>query len=433
MRFSTLDQWLAWQEALHPRSIELGLERVRRVWARMGGQRPAPCVVTVAGTNGKGSSVALLEAVLRAAGWRVGAYTSPHLLRYNERVRIAGEEAGDALFCRAFDRVDEARGETSLTYFEFATLAALDIFAAADLDVALLEVGMGGRLDAVNIIDADVALVTAVDLDHRQWLGPDREAIGREKAGIFRPGRPAVVSDPVPPGSLLAHARDCGALLSCLGEDYGYQRSPGAAGWDWWSAGRRFRALPLPALPGAWQLQNAAGVLMVVERLRTLLPVDRDAIEAGLRDMRLPGRCQHLVAGDVSCIVDVAHNPQATAVLADELRRRPVAGHTHAVCALLADKEIARICEIMAPAVDVWHVAGLPVARAASPAVLQAVLRALGAEVRAAHDSVAAAFRDALTLAGRDDRIVVFGSFHTAAAVLALLAEPAFGLQSDSP
>ncbi len=433
MRFASLDQWLAWLEALHPREIELGLARVRQVWNRLGAPAPAPHVVTVGGTNGKGSSVALLEAILTAAGWRVGAYTSPHLLRYNERARVAGEEVDDGLLCEAFARIDAARGDISLTYFEFGTLAALDVFARADLDVALLEVGMGGRLDAVNIIDADVAVVTAVDLDHQAWLGSDREAIGYEKAGIFRPARPAVISDPGPPASLIAQARAVGSPLFRLGHEFHYDRPREGAVWHWRSAGQHLDNLPLPALAGDWQLQNAAGALMALEWLGPVLPVDRAAIERGLRTVRMPGRCQRFLIDGVSWMVDVAHNPHAAAALADLLRREAVPGKTHAICAVLADKDAAGICRAMAPVVDVWHIAGLEVARGAPPAVLEEALASAGVAAPQVHESVESACAAAAAGAGSGDRIVVFGSFHTAASVVPLLAAGGFGVQSDSP
>ncbi|MFQ5488240.1 MAG: bifunctional tetrahydrofolate synthase/dihydrofolate synthase [Gammaproteobacteria bacterium] len=425
MRFPTLDQWLTWQETLHPREIDLGLERVQEVLGRMAVERPAPCVVTVAGTNGKGTSVALLEAMLRAAGLRVGAYTSPHLLRYNERIRIDGRPVSDDSLCQAFARVDQARGDVSLSYFEFGTLAAFDLFARAALDVALLEVGMGGRLDAVNVVAADIALVTALDVDHVRWLGSDREAIGHEKAGIFRSGRAAVVSDPQPPNSLLVHARQFQVPLSRLGHEYHYWPQPpftdAPATWSWRSAGRCYEALPLPAIAGSWQLQNAAGVLMVMERLEAFFPLGRQVIEAGLQQVHLSGRFQCFPAA-VPCIVDVAHNRQAALVLARELRQQPVAGRTHGVCAMLADKDALAVYRAMAPAVDVWHLADLTVARGAAAASLAASLDdATEGAPCTCYDTVTGAYEGAMAAAVAGDRIVIFGSFHTAAAVLPFL------------
>ncbi len=441
MRFSTLSQWLAWQESLHSRGIDLGLDRVREVWQRLGAPRPAPVVVTVAGTNGKGSCVALLEAILASCGLRVGCYTSPHLLRYNERMRIGGREIDDDSLCQAFARVDGARDACSLTYFEFGTLAALDLFARAGLDVALLEVGMGGRLDAVNLIDADAALVTTVDLDHMQWLGPDREAIGREKAGVFRVGRPAVVGESRPPRSLLARARAVGAVLYRLGRDYHYRISTDGRSWDWWHGRRRYQCLPAPALAGDWQFANAAAVLMVLEALRPVLTVTPEAIASGLQRVRLPGRLQ-CFPGTVSCVVDVAHNRQAAMALARFLRHHPLPGQsgevragsrTHAVWAMLEDKTPGAMVEALGEVVQCWHVAGLEeVSRGASAARLEEALACAGvaARDRHVHTTVAHALRAAFRHARPGDRVVVCGSFHTAAAALPLLASGEFGLDS---
>ena len=298
-RFQTLAGWLNWQEGLHPKKIDLGLERVADVASRLGTLQLEQTVITVAGTNGKGSSVAFLESILSAAGYRVGTYTSPHLFRYNERIRINSHEVDDAALCEAFAAVDEARGTSTLSYFEFGTLAALQLFSQAPLDIVVLEVGLGGRLDAVNIIDATVALVTSVGIDHCAWLGTDRESIGREKAGIFRATRPAICSDPAPPASVEKHAQKIGADWYCLGQAYDYTEEPG--GWTWRGAGRALEALPCPSLPGKHQLNNAAGVLMALELLSGQHPVTRAAIEQGLQSVSLPGRCQ-VVAGAVEQI-----------------------------------------------------------------------------------------------------------------------------------
>ena len=416
MRFSSLEQWLEWQESLHPSAIDLGLERPGRVLKALGLESPTHTVITVAGTNGKGSSVAMLESILLAAGYRVGCYTSPHLLHYNERIRLNGEPVADSSICEAFERIDRARGETSLTYFEFGTLAAFDLFARAGLDVALLEVGLGGRLDAVNLLDADVALVTAIDIDHAAWLGEDREAIGREKAGIFRRGRPAVCSDPQPPASLLAHAAELGCELSLPGRDFAYRQEEGDS-WSW-SGPRRYSALPLPALRGRFQLQNAAGVLMVLSLLAERLPVSPQHLRQGLLAVALPGRFQRL-PGEPALIVDVAHNPQSAAALAENLRQMPVAGETRAVVAMLADKDLARVVRELVPVVDHWYVAGLEVWRGCDAASLAAVVAAESAAAPAVHEQLPQALAQAQQEAGPGDRIVVFGSFHTVAAALA--------------
>ncbi len=415
---SSLNEWLAWQERLHPADMVLGLERVRQVFDALA-PGPAPFkVVTVAGTNGKGSSVAMLESVMNAAGYRTGAYYSPHLVRYNERIRLGGQEAGDEALCRAFARVEAARGETPLTYFEFGTLAALQLFYEAVPDIVLLEVGLGGRLDAVNVLDSDVALLTAIDIDHSQWLGGDRERIGREKAGILRPGRPAVCSDPQPPRSVIDHAAGIQAPLACLGRDFGFE--PGAEQWTWWGPQRRYAALPMPALGGAVQLQNAAGVLAVLEILAEDLPVSPAGLRQGLRAVRLPGRLQ-VLAGPPPCILDVAHNPHAARVLARALERMPCRGRTHAVFAMLEDKDITGVIQAMAGSVNEWHVADLHVARGATAAILAACLDRAGHPGAVhRHADPQSAYRRACALCGPHDRIVVFGSFHTVGAVLSL-------------
>ncbi len=410
-----LAAWLAWQETLHPNPIDLGLERVAAVWARL---HPGPlpfAVVTVGGTNGKGSTVAYLEAILCAAGCRVGAYTSPHLLRYNERVRIDGVEAGDAALCAAFERIDAARSDTSLTYFEFGTLAALELFARAPVEVALLEVGLGGRLDAVNVVDPDVAVVTTIDLDHTAWLGEDREAIGREKAGIFRPGRPALYSDRNPPQSLLAAARACGARLLRVGRDYELRAA--ADGWEFRGPGGSIDGLPRPALAGGFQLDNAATALAALQLLAPRITVTAEACRAGLATARLAGRFQHL-PGPVERILDVAHNPQAARALAANLAAEPCTGRTYAVFGMLADKDVEAVAGALRGVVDGWYLAGLEVPRGLSAAVLEARLAPLELPLRASLPSVAAAWRAALQAARPGDRVLACGSFFTVAEVM---------------
>lgn len=413
MRFQSLADWLAWQETLHPKAIDLGLERVRAVAERMGLLAPAHLVITVAGTNGKGSSVAMLEAILVCAGLRVGAYTSPHLWRYNERIRIDRKAAGDADIVAAFDRIDTARGDISLSYFEFGTLAALDLFARAQLDVAVLEVGLGGRLDAVNILDADCALVTGIGIDHVEWLGPDRESIGREKAGIFRAGRSAVCSDPQPPASVRETAHALGAQWFGLGEQYSYERVDDS--WTWWGGGVRLESLPLPALPGPFQLQNAAGALMALRALGARVPVTLAAIRDGLTQARSAGRFQ-VVPGAVEEIYDVAHNPHGARALAEALAARPCAGRTLAVCAMLADKDAAGVAAVLVEQVQAWFLAGLDDARGQSAEALAERMH-LPVEPRLCADP-AAALNVARAAAYPGDRIVVFGSFHTIAELL---------------
>lgn len=419
-RFSRLADWLAWQESSHGTEIELGLERCRAVYEHMGLGKPPYLVISVAGTNGKGSSVALLDAILSAAGCRVGRYTSPHLLRYNERIQIAGVPAGDEEICAAFDFVDRHRGGVSLTYFEFGTLAAFYIFNRAAIDIAVLEVGLGGRLDAVNILDADVALVATIDIDHVEWLGPDRESIGREKAGIFRAGRPAVCSDPDPPASLVQYAGQIGAPLSLCGRDYGWGKT--AAGWTWWGRDQRLVDLPPPRLHGEFQLQNAAGVLAALEALRDRRPVSRAAIEQGLRHVSLDGRFQ-VFHGPVTWILDVAHNPQSVRVLADTLALHPCAGRTNFLVGMLRDKDIRGMFQIMAGRAAHWHLLTLPGRRGTTAGYLYEQWLAAGGGNAAVslYDDVEAAYMWVRQLASPGDRVLVFGSFLTVAGVAKLI------------
>jgi dihydrofolate synthase/folylpolyglutamate synthase len=395
LRFANLDAWLSWQERLNPRAIDLGLERVAAVLARLDLAVPA---------------------LLRSAGYRVGAYTSPHLLRYNERVRIDGREASDQALCEAFETVDRVRGSTRLTYFEFGTLAALVLFAAAKLDVAILEVGLGGRLDAVNCVDADVAVVTAIGLDHTDWLGADRASIAREKAGIFRPGRPAVCSGRDPPRALLASARDLGAPLYVLGRDFWHEvQAPDR--WTWKGPRHTFSDLPMPKLAGAFQLDNAAGALMALTLVEDGFAWTREALAEGLRSVELAGRFQ-ILPGAALRILDVAHNPQAADLLARTLRELPSAGRTVAVFSMLADKDLTGVVGAMSGVVDRWYVAQLDVERAAPRERLAAAVAAQARAPLELCDTVHAAYRQAVSEAREGDRIVAFGSFHTVAEVL---------------
>jgi dihydrofolate synthase/folylpolyglutamate synthase len=411
----SLADWLARLEQLHPSSIELGLDRVRRVKDALG-LVPAFPILVVGGTNGKGSTCAYLEAILRAAGYRTGLYTSPHLLRYNERVRIAGAEASDADLIAAFEKVDAARGDTSLTYFEFGTLGAMVQFVDAAVDVAILEVGLGGRLDAVNVFDADAAIVTSVDLDHMDYLGDTREQIGFEKAGIYRAGRPAICADPRPPDKLLDYARQIGADLRCANRDFSAQRSEG--GWTYRGPHACWTGLPLPVMRGSFQLRNAAGALAALEALQARLTVSEDAIRAGLAAAQVPGRFQRIAqAPDI--ILDVAHNPEAARALADALREQPVAGRTLAVVGMLADKDAAGVFAALREAVDAWWVCTPASPRAQGAVALAAILRAQVANAPiSVQPDVKTAFAEAQRVAREDDRILVFGSFYTVAAVL---------------
>jgi dihydrofolate synthase / folylpolyglutamate synthase len=411
----SLDDWLAYISAQHPATIALGLDRVHQVWSRMD-VAPPKTTLTVGGTNGKGSTCAFLERILLESGYRVGLYTSPHLLRYNERVRIQGEEADDATLATSFERVEAARGQTQLTYFEFATLAALAVFADANLDAVVLEVGLGGRLDAVNIIDADCAVVVSVDLDHQAFLGNDRESIGFEKAGIYRAGRPAIFGDVDPPRSLVAHAEKIGADLDLLGRDYRYEAQERQ--WDFIGKRTTRRALPMPALRGRWQLKNASAALEALDTLSDRLPISLGEIKRGLTLVRLPGRLQSL-PGRPAIVLDVAHNPHAARSLADGLGDMGFFQNTFAVFGMLGDKDIGGVIEALRERIDHWMVASPEGDRAASAAQLTDALarHAPKAPVRT-FATISAAFEAAKAAAGSNDRIVVFGSFLTVAEAL---------------
>ncbi len=413
----TLREWLAWQETLHAKDIELGLERCRAVAQRMH-LLPLPCaVVTVGGTNGKGSTVAMLERVYREAGYRVAAYTSPHLLRYNERIKVMNQSASDAQICAAFAAVEAARGDIPLTVFEFGTLAALQIFRDAQLDLAILEVGMGGRLDAVNIVDADVAVIATLDIDHVEWLGHTREAIAREKAGIFRAARPAVCSDPAVPQSLLECARETSAELALLGHDFHF--ADRGARWSWWSVGARFDDLPKPSLSGSYQLRNASGVLKVVQCLQTRFPVNETVIARALASTELPGRFQR-IPGEVELVLDVAHNAQAIENFVATLAALPAVTRTHVVLGMLTTKDHASVMQALAKVVTDWHLATVTSRHGATSAALLEAWRKF--KLRAAvqcYASVSEAYQGAWRAARPGERILVVGSFITVGEVLA--------------
>jgi dihydrofolate synthase/folylpolyglutamate synthase len=412
IRFPDLARWLDWQQSLHPKLIDLGLERVARVLSRTGWRRPVFPVVTVAGTNGKGSCVALLASMLRAGGYRVGAFTSPHLVDYRERIRVDGEMVSEASLVAAFERIADALGPDSLTFFEFNTLAALLVFETAAPDAIVLEVGMGGRLDAVNLVDADVAVLVSVGLDHMEWLGADVEAIGREKAGIFRSGRPAIVGAGPVPSSVLACAREAGADLRMFGRDFDGRESAGGC-WDYSDTAGTLPGLPEPGLGGGVQVANAAAALAALRALGQRLPLPRPAIEHGLRNASLPGRFQRIAApGGFEWVLDVAHNPDSARVLAANLTRHGVRGRTIAVCGMLADKDVESVVEVLRDRVDYWIAAGTDGSRALDDAALAARAGARGV-VMALGGTVPEALERAASVAAHGDRVVVFGSFHT--------------------
>ena len=413
----TLNDWLAHCERLHPTTIELGLDRVRTVAQRMGLKLTCP-VITVAGTNGKGSTCAMLEAILLQSGYRTGVYTSPHLVHFEERCRIGGEIAGAADFVAHFAAVESARGDISLSYFEFSTLAILALMAQAKLDVAILEVGLGGRLDAVNIIDTDCAIITSVDLDHMEFLGTTREAIGFEKAGIMRAGKPVVVSDPMPPQSVLDHAKSIGADLWRFGEDFNF--SGDKQQWGWAGRGRRYAGLGYPGLRGANQLMNASGVLAALTALREQLPITAQAVRTGLSMVELPGRFQ-IVPGQPTLVLDVAHNPHAVAALAANLDAMGFFPTTHAVFGAMADKDLLPMLARIGPLIDRWYFTDMPTPRAATAAHLQTQWLAQNTRKDASssvHTDPMQALHAAIAVADPADRIVVFGSFYTVGGVL---------------
>ena len=411
-----LAEWLEFIEQQHPNSIELGLDRVREVADRMQLPRPARKVITVAGTNGKGSTVAFIEAIARAAGWRTGAYTSPHLLAYNERVRIDGADVSDDALVAGFEAVEAARGDTRLTYFEHGTLCALWLFAREKLDLAVLEVGLGGRLDAVNIVDPDVAVITTVDIDHVDWLGADREAIGFEKAGIARAWKPLVLGDDDPPASVLRRAYALGASAIRIGSDFFIE--PLEAGrWRWREVNRDY-VLPMPRMAAPAQLRNAATAIAALRALGEPLP--DAAVADGVTGASLPGRLQRFERDGVDVLVDVGHNPQAARELARWLAASPAGGRTLAVFAALADKDLGGIVAELAGTIDAWYLAGLEEVPGRGLAV-EAFARRLQGTAAAggeSHRSVATALAAATAAARAGDRVLVFGSFHTAAAAL---------------
>lgn len=418
---NTLDGWLAHCEQLHPKAIDMGLERVRTVAQRMQIRFDCP-VITVAGTNGKGSTCAMLEAILGQAGYRTGVYTSPHLVRFEERLRLLGEASNATQLIAGFAAVERARvengDEISLTYFEFSTLAILHVMARSALDVVILEVGLGGRLDAVNIIDTDCAIITSVDLDHMEFLGNDRESIGLEKAGIMRTGRPAIVSDPMPPQSVLDRALEVGADLWRNGHDFNV--SGDKQQWGWAGRGRRYSGLAYPALRGANQLVNAAGVLAALAALRDRLPVTAQAVRNGFAFVELPGRFQ-IIPGQPTLVLDVAHNPHSVAALAANLDAMGYFPTTHAVFGAMADKDLAPMLARIQPLIDRWYFTDLPAPRAAPASALLARWQGdnprKGASAQTYLDPMQA-LQAAIAAADPTDRIVVFGSFYTVGGVL---------------
>lgn len=416
---TTLAEWLAHCEQLHPKDIDMGLERSLLLKQRLGIAFQVP-VITVAGTNGKGSTCAMLESIGLQAGYRVGLYIKPHFVHFEERCRVNGRSVDAAELIPHFEAVEEARAGMPLTYFEFTTMAILRLLASAPLDMVILEVGLGGRLDTINAIDADCAVITSIDIDHTAYLGTDRESIGREKAGIMRAGKPVVVGDPMVPASIVAHAAEVGAELRLLGRDFNYAGDKQQ--WGWGGRDKRFSGLAYPALRGANQLLNASAALAAFEALRDRLPITAQAVRNGFASVELTGRFQ-IVPGQPTLVLDVAHNPHAVGALAENLDQMGFFPRTHVVFGAMADKDLEAILRRMAPLVDAWHFTDLPIARAAGAAELQQLherlaLKGPGPVATFRHASPDDALRAAIEAADPADRIVVFGSFFTVGGVL---------------
>ena len=413
---NTLADWLTYLESLHPKTIALGLERVAQVKQRLNLQSDFPIIV-VGGTNGKGSVCAMLESILHAAGYHVGCYSSPHLLNYNERVRIAKRSVSDADLCASFEKIERARGDILLTYFEFGTLAAMQCFIAHKVEVAILEVGLGGRLDAVNVFDNDCAVIASVDIDHTEYLGETREQIGFEKAGIFRSGRVAICADADVPQSMAEHAKKIGAQLWRIGKEFSF--TPHQGQWDYRSIVGSRSSLPYPALRGAFQINNASAALAALDVLKDKFPVSMEAVRRGLNEVQLAGRFQS-VPGKPALILDVAHNPHAARSLAQNLASLPPSPHTYAVFAMLKDKDMEGVVRALDPHIDTWLAAGIDTPRGATSGKLEQVLqqcRVRGEIINCVN--IPEALRYAYNAAGENDRIIAFGSFHTVAEVMA--------------
>jgi len=429
-RQSTLDQWIDWLLHLHAEEIDLGLDRIRLVADVMQVRKPAPLVITVAGTNGKGSSVAMLVAILKSAGYQVGSYTSPHIQRFNERIQINSQPVNDEVIINAFAEIEVARAATKLTYFEFSTLAALSIFKNSNLDVVVLEVGLGGRLDAVNVVDADAALITAIDIDHIEWLGSDRSVIATEKAGVTRAGKTAVCSDPNPPESLNKYVQDKKVPLKQLGCDFSIEMDEVLWSLAWHKDkpdcdSKLYTGLPLPALKGAFQLQNAAGVVALLSQLTGLTKVDSTAVRKGLLVAKHPGRLEQMTIAGQDWLIDVAHNPQSAKALSEFLQAQKQSGSVKkytAIFSVLSDKDAEPMIRVIAPYIEHWIVADLAIPRATPLNDLKALLIKSGvpSEAISGEDSIALAAEKALNT--DCSKVLVWGSFFTVAQVYNELA-----------
>ncbi len=416
-RFNTLQTWLDWQEQFHPRSIDLGLDRATKVFNRLYPDYNKPLTIIVGGTNGKGSCVAFLEAIYKAQSYKVGTYTSPHIVHYRERIKINGVPTDDNLICESFERIDIAREDISVSYFEFGTLAALDIFSRAKVDIQLLEVGLGGRLDAVNIIDADLSIITSIAIDHVNWLGNTRESIAVEKAGIFRANTPSVIGDGNPPVTLFSTAKEKQTPLLCLHSAFDYQIK--AENWDWKSTTQHYKNLPTPNLIGEHQFNNASTVLMAITQLQDFLPVERQAIDYGLQNTNLRGRFQ-LINNSPQVLLEVGHNPQAVQILSEYLKKYFSHRKIHAVFSIMRDKDINGVLDIMKSLIDNWFISPLDSPRALSDDAMQATFKQKKIDnVILGFQSFKETFSAAKVKAEKDDIILVFGSFYLVSEYLA--------------
>jgi len=415
----TLDQWLEWQSKINPQDIELGLSRVSAVWSLLNGKLKSK-VISIAGTNGKGSSVAMLESILKAAGYTTASYTSPHLIKYNERIKFDSVAVSDELLCSAFEKIEEARGDIKLTYFEYGTLAALFLFMENAPDVVILEVGLGGRLDAVNIIDCDVALITSIGLDHQDWLGDDIETIAKEKAGIMRSESIAIYASEDTPESIKQTASDMDAILLEFNKDFGYSKVEN--GWNWYFEDHLRASLPFPSLRGEHQLRNACGVLTALDAIKHDFPIDQKAIRDGLTQVSLAGRFE-VIPGDVNWILDVAHNAQAASVLFKNLQAYPKSGRCYALLGMLDDKDIDGVVETVTPVIDHWYICGLDVPRGLSKEAWVSRKWLTSKPHASYYENIQEAVNKLKIILFPGDTVIVFGSFYTVSTVQAFLTK----------
>ncbi len=423
MHFDTLKDWLHWQEGLHPQSIDLGLHRAKKVFHALNPEKKQPITITVAGTNGKGSTIAFLEAIYRAQGLKVGSYTSPHILKYNERIKINGQSVSDNVLCQAFERIEAVRDETSLSYFEFSTLAALDIFSRSDLDIQLLEVGLGGRLDAVNIIDADATIITSICIDHTDWLGDTRTAIAVEKAGVFRANCPAIVGDIDPPNSLIDCAQQTEAQLLLINHDFSYTKS--AQHWTWQCSNKKLEQLPLPNLKGEHQYRNASTSLMAIESLQDKIPVSNKATHDGLENAYISGRFQLIkTENSAPILLDVSHNPQAAKALLDYLNAEFSELPVYAIFNMMSDKDMQSVVTLMQAKIEHWYISPVNNPRTNKEADTKIIFQNSNIkQISTGYSDFSATFQAAKKMAEKNQGLlVIFGSFFLVSEYLAQIS-----------